>query len=237
MCDNLMKFPWPVGRRLLAIAAMLYLSHAAANECLNLFPYDVTEDGQPKICQSAFSGTQASYGCQDYRSGENRYRVLYKGGRTPKAVLALNADGAEQILSSPLHGDPKLNCPLKAPKGIPAYASHRGIGVCRDDTNQQVACSIFQYAAARQTQTHLYMVFYPNDKQHTIQVAVEDAGVNENAMVAEIAYQLGKSLSHTTCCGDEAVQYFAYAYHLFPRSETYRHAYQISRAQLAMSNL
>lgn len=233
MCDNLMKLPGTVIRFMFTVAALFYFTHAAANECLNLFPYDVKEDGPPQICQSPLTGTPADYACQDYRSGDNRYRVLYKGGHNAKAVLAIQADGSEQVLSSPLRGDPQLNCSLKAPAGVPKYAAHRGMGVCRDDANMPVACSVFQYAAPRQATAYMYMVFYPNQTQNKMHIVVEDAGANDDAMVAEIAYQLGRSLLETSCCSDQAEKYLAYAYHLFPRSETYRHAYQRSRALLA----
>ena len=220
-------------RYTLTVLAIFYISQAAANECLNLFPYDVKEEGLPKICTSDFTGKTARYGCQDYRSGENRYRVLYRGGRSAKAVLALDNDGSEHVMSSPQRGDQSLNCPLNAPAGVPKYANHRGVGVCQDEMNRPIACSIFQYAAARQPLEHLYMVYYPNAEQEPVQIDVEDAGKNEDAMVAEIAYQLGRSLLQTSCCNDRAMQYLAFAYRLFPRSETYRHAYQRSRAMLA----
>lgn len=236
MYDNHTQLPGTGLRSALFVVAMFFSVHAAANECLNLFPYDATEDGLPKICQSAFNGKQANYSCQDYRSGDNRYRILYKGGRTPKAVLALNADGSEQLLSSPLFGDQTLNCPLNAPAGVPKHAMHRGIGVCRDENDKPVACSIFQYAAARETVTHSYMVYYPGTEQKKIRVEVEEAGANKDAMVAELAFQLGMSLWKTDCCHAQAVQYLAYAYHLFPRSETYRHAYQRGRAVLALGD-
>lgn len=237
MSDNFAKLMRTTVRLVLTVLAMVYIAPAMANECLNLFPYDVTEDGSPKICQSDFSGMKSNYSCQDYRSGKSHYRVLYKGGRTAKAVLALNPDGTEKVLSSPLRGDPRLNCPLKSPVGVPKYAIHRGMGVCRDENNMPMVCSIFQHAAARQAVAHLYMVYYPSDAQHKVHIDVEDAGANEDAMVAEIAYQLGQSLLQTTCCSEKAMHYLAYAYRLFPRSETYRHAYQRSRALLAFGNL
>jgi len=235
MYDN-RKLSGTAIRLLLSVLSLFYLAHAAANECLNLMPYDVKADGSPKICSSNFSGIKSDFGCQDYRSGDNRYRVLYKGGRHAQAVLALKPNGQEQVLSSPGRGDPKLDCPLKAPVAVPKYASHRGMGVCRDEANQPVACSVFQYAAARETVSHLYMVYYPNQSHAKAQIEVEDAGANKDAMVAEIAYQIGQSLLKTSCCNDRAMQYLAYAYRLFPRSETYRHAYQRSRALLAMGN-
>jgi hypothetical protein len=236
MYDNLIKLPGTATRLVFAVLAMFSIAHAAANECLNLFPYDVKEDGPPKICQSALTGTASNYSCQDYRSGTTRYRVLYKGGRTAKAVLAFKADGSEQVLSSPFRGDAKLNCPLNPPTGVPKYAFHRGMGVCRDDKNMPVACSVFHYAAARQPVARLYMVYYPHNAQHKVQIEVEDAGANDDAMVAELAYQLGRSLLETSCCSDQAMKYLAYAYHLFPRAEIYRHAYQRSRALLAFDS-
>lgn len=220
---------------LLFLVLLLVVGYAAANECLNLFPYDVKPDGLAKICQSAFNGIEFSYSCQDYRSGDNRYRVLYKGGRTPKAVLALNPDGTEQILSSPVFGDNKLTCPLSAPPGVPRYATHRGIGVCHDEHNKPVACSIFLHAAARESEAHRYMVFYPNSPTDQTKIEVQAAGNNDDAMVAELAFQIGMSLWETECCTKEAVKYLAYAYSLFPRAEAYRQAYQRGRALLATS--
>lgn len=223
-------------RLLLSTLSLVYLAPAAANECLNLLPDDVKAEGIPKICTSHFSGIKSSYSCQDYRSGKNHYRVLYKGGHHAQALLALRANGQEQVLSSPEQGDQKLDCPLNAPVGIPKYASHRGIGVCRDEANMPIACSVFQYSAARQPISHLYMVYYPNENHKQIQIEVEDAGANQNAMVAEFAFQIGQSLLKTSCCSDRAMKYLAYAYRLFPRSETYRHAYQQSRAMLALGS-
>jgi len=230
------KLAGTIVRLMLSVLSMFYLAHATANECLNLMPYDVKTEGSPKICQSNFSGIKSNYACQDYRSGESRYRVLYKGGRHAQAVLALNANGQELILSSSFRGDEKLDCPLNAPANVPEYATHRGMGVCRDEGNMPIVCSIFQYAAAREPATHLYMVYYPNQNHELTRVDVEDAGANKDAMVAEIAYQIGQSLLKTSCCSDRAMQYIAYAYHLFPRSETYRLAYQHSRALLALGN-
>lgn len=236
MCNNDRTRLSIAYQAMLALVAMFFLGPVAANECLNLLPDDVKADGLPKICESAFNGIEFSYSCQDYRSGENRYRVLYKGGRTPKAVLALNADGSEQILSSPIFGDHRLTCPLTPPTGVPKYATHRGTGVCHDENDKPIACSIFLHTAARQTESHRYMVFYPNNSEATVKVDVQVAGNNDDAMVAELAFQIGMSLWDTECCTEQAVQYLAYAYSLFPRAEAYRQAYQRGRALLATSN-
>lgn len=234
MCDDNRTLLGIAKRAVLSLLAMFFWGHAAANECLNLLPDDVKTDGLPRICESAFNGMAATYSCQDYVSGENRYRVLYKGGRSPKAVLALDTGGTEQLLSSPLYGDRKMKCPLTPPAGVPKYATHRGIGVCHDEKDKPVSCSIFLHAAARQTEAHRYMVFYPNHRDGNVTIDVQVAGNNDDAMVAEVAFQIGMSLWETECCSEQAVQYLAYAYSLFPRAEAYRQAYQRGRALLAI---
>jgi len=237
MFDNRINPAGPALRSLFGVLFLLCISSVSANECLNLLPYDVAEDGLPKLCLSGVNGKRELYSCQDYRSGNSHYRVLYKGGRVPKAVLALRADGKEVVLTSLADSNRKLSCPLKAPAGVPKYASHRGLGVCADEHDQAIACSMYVYAAARESVAHSYMVFYPRDSREKLQVEISDAGKNENAMVAEIAYQIGLQLSQTECCNSQALRYLSYAYHLFPRSETYRQAYQRSRATLALSQL
>jgi hypothetical protein len=224
-------------RGLAGMLCLIYISSVSANECLNLLPYDVVEDGLPRLCHSRVSGKRELYSCQDYVSGDNRYRVLYRGGRVAKAVLSLKANGKEVLLSSPTRASSSLSCPLKAPTGVPRYATHRGMGICSDEHDRAVACSIFSYAAPRETLRHSYMVFYPRKASEKLQIQVSNTGKNDNAMVAELAYQIGRSLSKTDCCSERALKYFAYAYRLFPRSETYRHAYQHSRALIVMSAL
>jgi len=224
-------------RGLLGMLCLFWFSVVSANECLNLMPYDVVADGQPKLCHSNVSGKRELYSCQDYVSGNNHYRVLYRGGRVAKAVLSLQADGKELLLDSPGQAKASLSCPLEAPSGVPKYASHRGMGICSDDHDRAVACSVFAYAAPREPVTHSYMVFYPRSATEKLLIQVSNTGKNDNAMVAELAFQIGKSLSKTECCSQKALKYFAYAYHLFPRSETYRHAYQHSRALIVMSAL
>jgi len=219
---------------LLAGLILLCAARAGANDCLRMLPDDTTVDGPPEICQSDFNGFMHHYSCQDYRAGDTHYRVLYRGGVTPKAVLRFDADTPHHLLvSSPLFGDSKLSCPLKPPDGIPQHAAHRGLGVCHDADNRPVACSVYEHAAPRQTVAHRYMTFYTAEETNPITIETQIAGSNDNAMVAEIAYQLGMSLWETECCTEQAVAYLAYAYRLFPRAEVYRTAYHRSRALLA----
>lgn len=212
-------------------------AQSAANECLDLMPYDTVADGLPKVCQSSFNGVSSDYSCQNYRSGEIRYQVLYRGGLSPRAIIQLNSDGSQQLLSSPLFGDRRLRCPLNPPAGIPEYAVHRGIGVCHDDNDSLVACSVFEHAMARQPEVHRFMTFYVSDGELPVTIDAQIAGINNDAMVAEFAFQLGMSMWETECCAEQAVDYLAYAYRLFPRTAAYREAYRHSRAVLAIQEL
>lgn len=220
---------------LMLILSLFYFGQAMANECLNLFPYDVKADGLPKICQARLADKTRLYSCQDYRSGPSHYRVLYRGGNTPQAVLSLRPDGKMTILAS--RTTQHLSCPLPAPSGIPRHAQHQGLGICTDPQDRPVACSIFTYAAARETQTHAYMVYYPRHAQEILRIEEETAGTNHDAMVAELAYQIGMRLTQSHCCHAQALAYLAYARSLFPQSEIYRHAYQRGRALLALRDL
>jgi len=208
-----------------------------ANECLDILPYDTVADGLPKICQSKFNGINNTYSCQDYRSGETRYRVLYRGGLSPKAIIQLNPDSSRYLISAPIFGDRKLRCPLLPPVGIPKHAVHRGTGVCQDENERMVACSVFEYAEARQTEAHRFMTFYNHGHERSVTIDAQTAGTNSDAMVAEMTYQIGMSLWDTECCAEQAVKYLEYAYRLFPQAEAYRNAYRHSRVSLALQEL
>lgn len=219
-----------------AVLLLLCTGYAGANDCLKLLPDDTTVDGQPHVCQSAFNGVTRHYSCQDYRSGNTHYRVLYRGGVTPKAVLQFDAHAPYRVVSSPLYGDARLGCPLKPPASMPQHAIHRGLGVCHDAQDRPVACSVYEHAAPRLRVTHRYMTFYTADENDPVRIDTQIAGANDDAMVAELAFQLGMSLWETECCAEQAVDYLAYAYRLFPRADAYRSAYHRSRAMLASRN-
>jgi len=224
-------------KTILASFVLGLASQASANECLDLLPYDTVADGIPSICQSNFTGIKKDYSCQDYRSGETRYRVLYRGGLYPKAVVQINPDNTRYLISSTLFGDHKLRCPLTPPEAIPQHAVHRGMGVCQDDYDQLVACSVFEHAEARRTEAHRYMTFYHSGDEQSVSIDAQVAGTNSDALVAEMAFQIGMSLWDTECCAQQAVEYLEYAYQLFPRAEAYRDAYRHSRVSLALKQL
>ena len=213
----------------------LWVSHqASANECLSQMPASVVATAQVKICKSSYTGLKQNYSCQDYSNGSENYRVIYKGGLEPKAIIQLSANGDEKLIWSPSFGDHNMRCPLPAPESIPKHARHRGMGVCIGDDDKPIPCSIFEHAQARVSEAWRYLVFYHPDG-HTELVHKMVAGKNQNAMVAEIAYQLGLSLLDTHCCSEQATAYLEYAHRLFPRVSVYRSGYLDALAQLATS--
>jgi hypothetical protein len=218
--------------RRLPLLLLLPAGPGLANDCLALMPGQVSKLGELKTCQSAFNGPATQYSCQDYQSGAQRYRVLYKGGLVPKAVVAIDTDDHERLIWSTSRSDSKRYCPLSPPKGVPAKAEHRGTGVCYAEDDDAVPCSVYEYAAARQPYFRRYIVFYNPTGFGYYHINGYVAGDNKNALVAEFAYQLGMSLLNTRCCSDQAMQYLEYAYRLFPKAEEYSKAYEKAKSIL-----
>ncbi len=214
---------------------LLVSTEVMANECDSRLPAGAVPSGQVKLCQSGFTGLSFLYSCQDYRQGKQIYRVLYKGGVAPKAIVRLDSANNEHLIWSPSFGDPDMNCPLAAPASIPKHAKHRGLGVCVDNNDENVACSVYEHAPVRQTRSYRYLVFYHQDGKGSELVHQMPAGDNQNAMVAELAYQLGLSLLQTRCCSEHASAYLEHAHRLFPRATAYRTGYLRALEQLAVN--
>ena len=102
-----------------------------------------------------------------------------------------------------------MHCPLPVPASVPKHATHLGLGICQDENDASIPCSVYEHAPVRQRQTYRYLVlFHPGDRGSELvhQMPVRD---NPNAMVAELAYQLGLSLLETSCCSEQASAYRA----------------------------
>lgn len=218
-----------------ASLALLFSGTASANECLSAFPNGTVPHGNIKVCQSGFTGLHSQYSCQDYQHGNNRYRVIYKGGLEPKAIVKIKADKSEQLIWSPSFGDNKMRCPLPAPMSVPKHAIHRGLGICQDDNNTNIPCSVYEHAQARQNQAYRYLVFYMQGDAGPEVAHQMAVGNNQDAMVAEIAYQLGISLLDTSCCSEQASAYLEHAHRLFPKANAYRAGYLDALEQLAVN--
>ena len=78
------------------------------------------------------------------------------------------------------------------------------------------------------------MVFYKTNKQGLtdtlVDIQLDD--INRDVMAAELAYQIGMSLSRTDCCANQAANYLAHVHHLYPHSNIYRNAYPASLANI-----
>jgi hypothetical protein len=188
-----------------------------------------------KICESSYNGIKDIYSCQDYQSKDKLYRVLYKGGISPKAIIAPNNQPGEKLIWATIFNNEKLNCPLTAPQGIHIHAKHRGTGICTDEQDQFVPCSIYEHKTSRRIESHRYMVFYPKNNSGSQEVIVETFifDASEDAMTAELAYQLGLSLLDTQCCSQQAITYLEYAYHLYPKANQYSKAYNNAKFNLS----
>jgi hypothetical protein len=83
------------------------------------------------------------------------------------------------------------------------------------------------------------LVFYKTDNKGDEKITIQTMSIqsNKDAMSAELAYQIGISLSKTECCAEQAIEYLAYAYKLFPHADLYREAYQLSLNTTADSNI
>jgi len=206
-----------------------------ANECVNYIPNKAITVNGLKICESSYNGITDIYSCQDYQSADKKYRVLYKGGILPKAIVALNEQRQEKLIWSTLFGDKKLSCPLIAPRGIHIHAKHRGTGICTNDIDQTVPCSIYEHKAPRRVESHRYLVLYPANEALSQEITVETFvfDATEDAMTAELAYQLGLSLLDTKCCSQQAMTYLEYAYRLYPKENKYSKAYNNARFNLS----
>jgi len=69
-----------------------------------------------------------------------------------------------------------------------------------------------------------YFVYYEPDGRGLRRVESMSAGANSRVLEAELAYQLGQSLSARGCCTDHARGYAAHAVALFPGDAIYRDA-------------
>lgn len=220
----------------LFVFSLLFIGKVSANvnQCHTFLPAKAQPVEHLKLCESAYTGYWQQYSCQDYQHGKERYRVIYRGGLIPKAIVTLNRWQQEQLIWSPVFGDRKMSCPLPPPNGMPSQASHRGTGVCQDDNDADVPCSVYEHKAARKTEYHRYMVYYQPNGDGAKIIDGQVAGTNKNAMVAELAYQLGRNLLETNCCSEQAMHYLEFAHSLFPRAEEYHAAYQQARSILAI---
>ena len=217
----------------LSLLLLMSFTEAHASQCKTYIPSSAYPLGQLRLCTSSYSGITQQYSCQDYQLEGQHYRVIYRGGLVPKAIVELDKYQNERLVWSTQFGDRRMACPILAPKGMPVHATHLGIGICQDDFDKQVPCSVYEHKAARKLEYHRFMVFYHANGAGASLIDKQVVGANHNAMVAELAYQLGLSLLKTDCCSEQSMAYLEVAHKLFPKAQAYHAAYQRAQSILA----
>lgn len=214
-----------------AVSGVPHLLNPGKNlaSCSKFLPADAKPVRDLHICRSGRDGKNTVYACQDFASGHERYRVLFKGGRHPKAITALTEDGeiSKLVWSEDEDTDPPV-CSLAPPPQAPATNQFVGVGVCKDDAGQSVPCAVFRRKAPRAQFTTDYLVFYRVDgsgPQRAIPMYVE---TDPDALPAELAFQIGRRLVKSRCCRHRGLQYLQYAFQAYPDSPLYRTALQES---------
>ncbi len=224
---------------LLILSAITCSSIVSANECVSYISNKAVKIDGLKICESSYNGITDVYSCQDYQATNKQFRVLYKGGVSPKAIVEINEQSDEKLIWATIFNNQKLNCPLPPPRGIHIHAKHRGTGICMNEHDQYIPCSIYEHKAARRIESHRYMVFYPANDAETNEIKVDTYifDASEDAMTAELAYQFGLSLLDTRCCSQQAMIYLEYAYHLYPKANQYSKAYNNAKFNLSVNKV
>lgn len=181
--------------------------------------------GDFHLCEADLNGHAETFACREHRAGRNTYLLLFKGGPSPKAVYARDAEGTVSLWRKPESDDTFVYDPPR-PAGVPNLAAYRGTGVCIDGRDRLVPCSVFEHAAARDPHQMRYMVFYHPDGSGSAAVDAQVAGENGDALLAELAFQLGLALVDAGCCRAQAAAYLEYAHNLFPDAPVYGAVYR-----------
>lgn len=211
---------------LLLAAALGFAANTRAAECLGLIPQTALPDGEMWLCVSGHNGRLERFSCQDYMDARGRYRLFFRGGVVPKAVAIFLHDGPRVFqLTEHDSAAPRHTCKIATPAGVPEEALHLGTGVCRNDCDKEVPCSVFRLEAARYPAIVHYTVLYDSQGYGPVSMDTRKLETNDEALIAELAYQFGLNLSHANCCMDQALDYFGHAYQLFPDDAQYRESY------------
>jgi hypothetical protein len=199
---------------------------ALAEGWTGTLPVEAEAVGDFRLCESDHTGNSELYSCRDFSGREGRFRLFYRGGPHPKAIATSGHGG---VVTEPQRldglGGRCEDCDVAPPRGVPGGATHLGTGVCQDEDGDSVPCSIFRHAPSRDPRIHHYVVFYYVDGKGPYLIEKQAMGTSSNAMVAELAYQVGRSLLRTGCCKRLAIAYIAHAYELFPNEDEYRSDY------------
>jgi len=197
--------------------------------CFDYLPSDASTHGSFYICKATLGGKTSLYACHNFISRYGYYRVFFKSGRFPKAIIKTSKSGKTiRVLWSDLNNTdkaatrPEYN--FQPPKTVPASSRFIGAGICKDEQDINTPCSAFRFNAARNREIKDYLILYKKDGSGPDSHTSIQLGPNHHAMPAEMAYQIGLNLLDTVCCQERAGQYLDYAASLFPESLLYQKA-------------
>lgn len=211
--------------RLAALVTALMCGPANATGELPGADRDIGVAGNLFICRGEQGAAAEPFACLHRRRGDRTQVLLYQGGPVPRAIRTRDGTSnrsSEYRLSA--HERQVLRFEAPRPASVPSAARYRGTGVCRDERDRPLPCSVFEHAAARQPEGTRYFVFYEPDGSGVRRIDVLSTGRNEHAFEAELAYQLGRALTQVDCCRDAARAWLAHAVTLFPDDPHYRAA-------------
>jgi hypothetical protein len=205
----------------------LVATRVSANECAHFTSADASPQGELRLCEHTVDGALATFACREYRDADSHYLLLFKGGPLPKAIYRDHSGRGTPSLRAVQRSEAAPgSCRQEPPVGVPASALYRGTGVCRDARDRSVPCSVYEHAAARSAYAMRYMVFYDPHGAGPTDIDAQVAGENEDALLAELAFQMGFQLLDSECCHEQGRRYLAYAHGLFPDEPAYRAAYE-----------
>ncbi len=207
-------------------------------QCSAFIPSDAVPTANLHLCLSSHRGQAEMYACQDLHAQSGMFRVYFKGGRQPKAIARLDSrNQVSQLVWKENAFTPSPDCKLTTPPRIFANSRFMGASVCEDDNDQSVPCAVFRVQAPRVETYADYMIFYGPKGHGPKKIQMVYTGVNQDAIPAELMYQIGLSLIHTRCCQQSGLQYIQQASRLFPTSRLYRAAYQHYKAEIQTHTL
>jgi hypothetical protein len=205
----------------------LVAARVSANECAHFTSTGARAQGELRLCEHSVDGAPATFACREYRDADFRYLLLFKGGPLPKAIYRHESgQGMPNLRVAQRFEAAPESCRQQPPPGVPASAVYRGTGVCLDANDRPVPCSVYEHAAARRAHAMRYLVLYDPRGAGPIDIDAQVAGDNANALLAELAFQMGLQLLNGECCREQAQGYLAYALELFPDDPLYRAAYR-----------
>lgn len=202
--------------------------------CAKGLPTDAISTGNFSLCELNENSENDLYACQTFNSSKGKFRVYFQGGRFPKAISRVAVNGKNiAIQRIQLNQQPQYVCNLAPPIQVPTTAIFVGAGICDNSVNQKVPCSVFRNKAPRLKNISDYLVFYDQLNKNSERVSLIPVQHNDDAVPAEMAYQIGLNLINTSCCRQKGMKYIELAMNLFPESEIYRATYQQLKHQTA----